>query len=356
MSKVKLIFKREVYREIMAIASVVTTEVAGMCKCVLNEDGNYVAISNHVTEQDVHGTTAELRPEGLAKLEYDTMNLDGELWLWWHSHAGMGVTPSGQDVTQRRDIASTAGRCLAVIVNHNENISGVYCHKIDTGISGLPSYVEADIDITVYMSEEEAKLKERAKEIVKANVFKKVSTPVTYSSGFSRGTTYGYNGKPNPSGIVANAGPSATTVLKGKYYYDKRGAKLKCVLKEPNDAFTDVAWAKYFKEHSQNKKAIKALIKEFNDSNKDKGKEAPMLTGLDRETMLGEISCDRLYWAALYLKTYQMTATDDDLISFYSQHKDGNSSEYEDFLEMIQEDMYNGNQWDDQTLALNGVY
>lgn len=73
-----------------------------------NEQQNTILIDDvYLFDQDVHGTTTEITPEGLSQFaeELLTMGEEGmEIWnnlrMWGHSHVNMGVTPSGQDNTQ----------------------------------------------------------------------------------------------------------------------------------------------------------------------------------------------------------------------------------------------------------------
>lgn len=70
-------------------------------------EGKEITIKDvYLFDQDVHGTTTEITPEGLSDFAMELMQQpDGvEVWnnlkMWGHSHVNMGVTPSGQDDLQ----------------------------------------------------------------------------------------------------------------------------------------------------------------------------------------------------------------------------------------------------------------
>lgn len=68
----------------------------------------YFVEDTYLFDQEVHATTTEITPEGLAEFAEEILQLDGDeglkIWnnlrMWGHSHVNMGVTPSGQDDTQ----------------------------------------------------------------------------------------------------------------------------------------------------------------------------------------------------------------------------------------------------------------
>ena len=69
----------------------------------------YIIEDVFLFDQDVHGTTTEITPEGLAEFAEELLQCENgmEIWnnlkMWGHSHVNMGVTPSSQDNKQMRD-------------------------------------------------------------------------------------------------------------------------------------------------------------------------------------------------------------------------------------------------------------
>lgn len=174
-NKINVVFKKKVYEEILAFVDQCKTEVGGVCKAVI-KDGDIHVLSNHVPLQEVNGSTTEIDPAALGKLEFETQAMDGEFWVWWHSHVNMGTSPSGQDVKQRREFAANAGRCAAIIFNKSHNVAGVYCHALDfeSDVNGLPSYIEQDIKVYVEESKEDERLRKKVEQILNEKVKPKV--------------------------------------------------------------------------------------------------------------------------------------------------------------------------------------
>lgn len=71
----------------------------------------YIIEDVFLFDQEVHGATTEITPEGLSEFAEELLQReDGlEIWnslkMWGHSHVNMGVTPSGQDDKQMKDFA-----------------------------------------------------------------------------------------------------------------------------------------------------------------------------------------------------------------------------------------------------------
>lgn len=116
-----IVLDENVYKEIMYYVRKVDYEVSGWCKVLLektNDDEQIIrAISCHLANQE--GSTGEttIEAEDLARLDYETMNLPGDLKLWWHSHHTMNAFWSQTDWTNIRD-QSAHGWVAAVVFNH----------------------------------------------------------------------------------------------------------------------------------------------------------------------------------------------------------------------------------------------
>lgn len=69
----------------------------------------YIIEDVFLFDQNVHGTTTEITPEGLSEFAEELLKReDGlEIWnnlkMWGHSHVNMSVTPSGQDDKQMKE-------------------------------------------------------------------------------------------------------------------------------------------------------------------------------------------------------------------------------------------------------------
>lgn len=92
----------EVEAKLHSYVRSVTTEIAGMGKAKISDDGTIMLLDVAIYEQEVTGGTADLRSEALAKFQTDLIRA-GESpkdWIvWWHSHADMQAFFSSTDTT-----------------------------------------------------------------------------------------------------------------------------------------------------------------------------------------------------------------------------------------------------------------
>lgn len=83
-------------------------EIGWMGTARKNERDNTIVIDNvYLFDQDVHGATTEITPEGLTDFAEELLaqgDAGIEVWnnlkMWGHSHVNMDVSPSGQDNAQ----------------------------------------------------------------------------------------------------------------------------------------------------------------------------------------------------------------------------------------------------------------
>ena len=95
----------------------------------VNKIGNNYYVSDvFLFEQDVHGTTTEITPEGLTTFAEEILQEeDGvEKWnnmkLWGHSHVNMGVLASSQDDKQIKELKANTDFFIRVIMNKKDEI------------------------------------------------------------------------------------------------------------------------------------------------------------------------------------------------------------------------------------------
>lgn len=117
--------KREHFSKLMAYAKLCQTEVGGMGKIKMDDDGNLEVTNVYISKQFAHGTTCELDATDLGRLEYEARNDEGEMALWWHSHVDMGVSPSLEDDKTMQKMSSH-GRCLRLIINRSGDTRADY--------------------------------------------------------------------------------------------------------------------------------------------------------------------------------------------------------------------------------------
>ena len=95
----------------------------------VNKIGNNYYVSDvFLFEQDVHGTTTEITPEGLTTFAEEILQEeDGvEKWnnmkLWGHSHVNMRVFASSQDDKQIKELKANTDFFIRVIMNKKDEI------------------------------------------------------------------------------------------------------------------------------------------------------------------------------------------------------------------------------------------
>lgn len=89
------------------------------------ENNIFVIHDVYLFKQEVHATTCEINPEGLADFVTELFTNDTEnameivnnLRLWGHSHVNMSVSPSGQDETQVNTFKEANPWFIRVIAN-----------------------------------------------------------------------------------------------------------------------------------------------------------------------------------------------------------------------------------------------
>ena len=176
----------------------ITQEVEGLLDVILNREdefsreeigwlgrvhrtgSDFVCDELYIPEQEVHGTTTEITPEGLDKLANELMESGNSedinnLKLWGHSHVNMGVSPSGQDDSQLRDFMGDSDFFIRMIMNKR----GKY--KVDIYLNDVDLVYE-NVDM-ITISERNIEREEQIKQDILNNVSKK-----TYLDKFTKGT------------------------------------------------------------------------------------------------------------------------------------------------------------------------
>lgn len=102
-------------------------------------------------DQEVHSTTTEITPDGLAKFGMEILNMPNgtEMWnnmrVWGHSHVRMQVTPSAQDNNQMKTFAECGlGWFIRIIANKHGDMK-VDLYDYDNGIVFFDLAWEAEL-------------------------------------------------------------------------------------------------------------------------------------------------------------------------------------------------------------------
>ena len=203
----KVIFSSDSLIKMKIYVDEVDDEV-GWLSTVIRKGNEFFVHDVYLFEQDVHGATTEITPEGLSDfaekilLEENGVDIWNNMKLWGHSHVNMGVTPSSQDEEQIEELKKNSDFFIRVIANKKGDM------KVDIMLDDMffknveidefnPEKIklyklieEASQAIEKIDTELEAKHKVKIREEIKAKVKTKKYTYL----GYGGLKTYGYNG------------------------------------------------------------------------------------------------------------------------------------------------------------------
>lgn len=111
----RVLVSREAYEDMFLLVEESHQEV-GWLGTVRRMGRDFLIEEVFLFDQEVTAATCEITPDGLASMAQeliesrpDGMDVVNRLCFWGHSHVNMGTSPSGQDETQLRELASNAG-------------------------------------------------------------------------------------------------------------------------------------------------------------------------------------------------------------------------------------------------------
>lgn len=122
----RILVSREAYEDMFVLVDECKQEV-GWLGSVDRIGSDFLVKEVFLFDQEVHGATCELTPDGLAAFateilssRRDGMEVANSLRFWGHSHVNMGTSPSGQDESQLRELANSCGDFFVrAILNKN---------------------------------------------------------------------------------------------------------------------------------------------------------------------------------------------------------------------------------------------
>lgn len=214
----KLIIPADVELKLHQYVRSVNTEIAGMGKISLSDDGEIITVEDvMIYEQEVTGGTADLSSEALAAWQTEMVKKGESLkdWkLWWHSHANMSAFFSKRD-TDTIDQSYEYDFLVSLVVNRSRKREA----RIDTF---RPFRIELE-DLDIEIPEEVCNqcghsLEREADEMIDipAEVIEEVKQKVKIKSFNDHTNHSGYKSLPYPSYNGGPQFPKAVSVHDGE--------------------------------------------------------------------------------------------------------------------------------------------
>ena len=101
-------------------------EISGLGKCIYDKEKQAYHVSDvYLLEQENTGASTDIDAGAVAKLLYETREVEGHLNFWWHSHVNMGVFWSGTDQATIEEFG-TQGFCLATVFNKKREMKSAF--------------------------------------------------------------------------------------------------------------------------------------------------------------------------------------------------------------------------------------
>ena len=148
-------------------------EIGWLCTAVEQNKNQYIITDAILFEQEVHSTTTEITPEGLAKFAEEILQQDGgvELWnsikVWGHSHVNMTPTPSGQDNSQMEIFADNKQDWFIRIIANKKGEMKLDLYDFDYGV------IYENVPFQIAYNDDEAEIYNKIQEI-KAEIEEKL--------------------------------------------------------------------------------------------------------------------------------------------------------------------------------------
>jgi proteasome lid subunit RPN8/RPN11 len=187
----KIEISQRAYMDMWHLTDIVDTEVGWLTTVDRTEKGGFLIEDVYILDQECHGATTELSPEGISTLTEKLMLEDdaagiplddcryraNKLLGWFHSHAGMCVSPSGQDDTQMNAFRNRDWFIRGICNKKREMELTLYFFRLGITVKCAPWIVVSEVDDT---------RRNQIAEEVKIKVKKKgYAYPGTASSGYS---------------------------------------------------------------------------------------------------------------------------------------------------------------------------
>lgn len=142
-------------------------EIGWLGTAYKNVENNTIFIDDvYLFDQDVHGATTEITPEGLSQFAEELLSQGDagiEIWnnlkMWGHSHVNMDVFPSGQDNSQMKTFKEGGHDWFIRLICNKKGEMKLDLYDYETGV------VYTDLPWVEIPSEEEREITRRIDEL-----------------------------------------------------------------------------------------------------------------------------------------------------------------------------------------------
>lgn len=178
----------------------------------------------YLFDQEVHATTTEITPEGLADFASEVLQQENgvEIWnnlkMWGHSHVNMGISPSGQDDSQMATFKDSGHDWFIRLICNKQGELKVDFYDYTTGVIYLDlpweeEICEAEQDLLVQIEQLQKQIDIARKAVAEVNAegvieemkvkVRKKTYGVTRTQGGQSTTQKKTSGTVTPMGVSA---------------------------------------------------------------------------------------------------------------------------------------------------------
>lgn len=149
-----VVISEQAINEMFVYTKEVSDEVGWLGTVHKLEDGTYYIEKTFLFDQEVHGTTTEITPEGLSSFgeallqQEDGVEIWNNLKMWGHSHVNMATNPSGQDDKQMNEFSNVGHDFFIRLITNKSGSLRLDLYDYEGGLTflDLPYGIEESVD------------------------------------------------------------------------------------------------------------------------------------------------------------------------------------------------------------------
>lgn len=179
-----IILPPDIYNQWMFYVQECDSEVSAMGR-VVRQGADFLVTKLYLLEQEVGAAHTDIDAEAICKLMLETMDDEGDLLYWVHSHVNMQAFWSGTDLETIRTMGKN-GLCLASVFNKKGESKHAICYKTTVDYTGeteitLHDDIKCIIGTPITLEQKEIWKADLASKLRK-RTFTMPTTALTYSN------------------------------------------------------------------------------------------------------------------------------------------------------------------------------